>query len=405
MSNKPGWTVAKQSADGGKPYLARAWDPNARKYRSKRYETLGQANAWAKAESARQRTGITQAGRAPIQDVIDDYLEELKRTNRAPLHQIEQKRILAAAVASGVTDLRHPRVAHHAKEWLANAKTVHKNRKGRPLSAPTMNRYLEALRTIGNLAVSQRRVYFNPFLEVESVPEPDKLKPVFTIEEITQLVDPTHAGRDYWLLFVLMMYTGCRLGEMLHLRWEWIDFKAMRIYVRDWRGIPGANDAYRLKFKKERTIPLQPELKVYLKKIAQHQGWLVKDVLRYSSTSGHRSRFATYVQKVLGGRRDADGRNIDVVAERTPHSARHCYISLMLASGENETMVQLIAGHEELSTTARYGRTQVLYRHAVRKWKPGIFRLMPRKKARKIKPELVETSGSGIVRVAAEKIA
>jgi integrase len=201
-------------------------------------------------------------------------------------------------------------------------------------------------------------------------------------------------------MMVLMIYTGCRLGEALHLRWEWIDFKAMRIFVRDWRKLPGANPLFALKFKKERIIPLQPELSKLIKKIAQHQGWVVPDKLRMSSSRGHLSRFKTYVQKVLGGRADAEGNDIDVVGDRSPHSCRHCYIALSLATGENDTLVQIYAGHRQLTTTATYGRSQVEYREIAKKWQPGIFQLLARKKAkRKTKPEIVETAASALVRV------
>lgn len=407
MSSKPGWTIVALKNPNGKPYLARAWDPHAKKYRNKSFDKLGQANAWGKTEAARLRAGLTQAGRAPIQDVIDEYLSDLERMKAAAGFQVEVKRVLASAVAAGVTDLRHPRVAQHAKEWLKNSLSVHPQRKGRPLSEATLNRYLRAIRKIGSNAVRQGRINRNPFLDIDAIPEPDDLKDVFRIDELARLVDRRESDRVYWLPMVLMIYTGCRLGEMLHMRWEWIDFKAKRIFVKDWRGMDGANKHFALKFKKERIIPLQPELATLIKKLAQHQGWVVSDKLRLASARGHLSRFKTYTQKVLGGRRDGGGNEIDVVGDRTPHSCRHCYIALSLASGENESLVQIYAGHNQLTTTATYGKSQVEYRDVAKKWTPGVFRLLAKKGRvkKKAKPETMETSSQPVLGLGEVKIA
>ena len=396
MSGK-GWTVKELKhvdPERGSPWLARAWDPNAKKYRNQRHKTYGEAETWAKDESARLRVGISQAGKAPVQDVIDDYLADITSMGAAPGYIAEQKRTLDSAVAAGLTDLRHPRVEKIARDWLDKATALHRSvekemvdQHGKPivdiqtrspvkvkvpapLSPRTRNRYLETLRTLANFAIKQGRIVRNPFLAISAAAQSDTLKDVFTVSEMHKLVDRDNSSHEYWLLFCTLIYTGMRLGEALHLRWDSIEWRASRIVVRDWRAVKGANPEFRLKFKKERVIPLQPEFHAILKKIAKvgKAGWVFPDDLRLASTKSHAGRLAAYLKH-------CDVPQVGVTGKRTPHSTRHTYLSLMLATGENELAVMLYAGHNELSTTRGYTRTQVLYRNDVKGWERGEFRL------------------------------
>lgn len=387
----PGWNVT--AFPNGK-WLARAWDPNNKKFRNKRWPTEGSATAWAKAESARLRTGESQAGKSPVADLITDYITDITRRGSAPIYIAEQKRVLNDAVAHGVTDFRHPRVDVHARDWLKDAKTVHKNRKGRPLSPRTRNRYLESLRTLANYGIAQKKIRDNPFLGIKPERIPSTIKATFRLEELAKLVALERRNDPYWLIFNVLAYTGCRIGEALNLRWEWFDWNAKRIVVRNWADIDGANTKYRFKFNKERVIPLQPELADALCKqpdkdekivgrVVPAVGWVIPDAMRKLSPKGNSGQFAAYVrgclqvQKLPVSNDKPEASEIDIVGNRTPHSTRHTWISLMLASGENQLLVQGYAGHAELETTAGYAKTQELYRDAVKSWQRGELHLRP----------------------------
>ena len=55
---------------------------------------------------------------------------------------------------------------------------------------------------------------------------------VMTPEQFTLLLSKHPHGTQYHVLFLLLYYTGMRLGEALGLKWNNIDFKAKRINVR-----------------------------------------------------------------------------------------------------------------------------------------------------------------------------
>ncbi len=387
MSGK-GWTVdflEKLAQVGGKPWQGRAWDPKSRKYRSKCWKSRPEATAWAKDESARMRVGLSQAGKTPIQTVLEDYIESITDMGAAPPYIAEQERTIEDAIKHGVTDLRHPRVDKSVGEWLKQARALRRHtytptadgnvlKEKSELSPRTRNRYLETMRTLANFAMAKGLIARNPFLSVKMVKQSDTLKDVFMVAELQKLVDAKHAGDPYYLLFCTLVYTGMRLGEAAHLRWETIEWKANRIMVKDWSRHAGANPKSRLKFKKDRVIPLQAELAATLKsEQTKHQvipttGWVFPDELRFATTKSHGGRFENYLKTCDVAQEGMTGR-------RTPHSTRHTYLSIMLATGENELAVMIYAGHNELSTTHGYTRTQIIFRDEVKAWERGLLHL------------------------------
>jgi len=64
-------------------------------------------------------------------------------------------------------------------------------------------------------------------------------------------------------------YTGCRLGELLGLEWEDIDFLYRKITVRDKPEL-----GIRTKSGKFRVIPLHPDLSLILRKFRQDKGFV-----------------------------------------------------------------------------------------------------------------------------------
>ncbi len=378
-----GWTVVTvkgMDPKVGCPFQARAWDPRARAYKNKNFKTRAEAEAWAKDESARLRTGLTQAGKTSVPDLITKYIDDLKTQGAAAGYIVEQKRILDSAVAAGLDNLRHPRVEQQAREWLRSSRAIRRfveptpeevaaakkagqvaKRKPAPLSAATRNRYLRALKTLTNFAIVGNELLRSPFMAISETGEDNPIKAVFEVEELAELVSPKHQDEDYWLLANVMIYTGMRLGEALHLRWENVLHTLERVLVRDWRNLPGANPAYSLKFKKERIIPLEPELAQVLPYKANRTGWVIADDLRAKATKANGSEFSKYLKKcgVL---------EVSNYGKRTPHSTRHSYLSIKMAMGVNELAVMLIAGHEKLTTTQGYTRTQLLYGNQVKGW-------------------------------------
>ena len=128
----------------------------------------------------------------------------------------------------------------------------------------------------------------------------------------------------------LLMLTGCRLNEILTLRWDDIDRTAGEFRLRD--GKTGA-----------RMVPLTPTAETVLAGIARvpRNPWVI--VGKQPNT--HLSTITADWYR-LRARADLDDVRI--------HDLRHSYASRALAAGESLSMIGKLLGHADIQSTARY---------------------------------------------------
>ena len=128
----------------------------------------------------------------------------------------------------------------------------------------------------------------------------------------------------------LLMLTGCRLNEILTLRWDDIDRTAGEFRLRD--GKTGA-----------RMVPLTPTAEMVLAGIARVQGnpWVI-----VGKQPGTRLSNITADWYRLRAHAGLDDVRI--------HDLRHSYASRALAAGESLSMIGKLLGHADIQSTARY---------------------------------------------------
>ena len=126
----------------------------------------------------------------------------------------------------------------------------------------------------------------------------------------------------------LLMLTGCRLNEILTLRWDDVDHTAGELRLRD--GKTGA-----------RMVPLTPTAAAVLAGIARVNPW----VIAWDRPEGHLSYLSVYWYRV---RERAGFDDVRI------HDLRHSYASRALALGESLTMIGRLLGHADIGSTARY---------------------------------------------------
>ena len=128
----------------------------------------------------------------------------------------------------------------------------------------------------------------------------------------------------------LLMLTGCRLGEILTLRWDDIDRKAGELRLRDAK--TGA-----------RMVPLTPTASRVLTEMGRvpRSPWVFAGI----SPDRHLSQLTSYWHRV---RERADVEDVRI------HDLRHSFASRALALGESLTMIGRLLGHTDVGSTARY---------------------------------------------------
>ena len=128
----------------------------------------------------------------------------------------------------------------------------------------------------------------------------------------------------------LLMLTGCRLGEILTLRWDDVDRTAGEFRLRD--GKTGA-----------RMVPLTPTADAVLAAIERlpQNPWIIAG--RQPGT-----HLATITAEWYRIRARAGLDDVRI------HDLRHSYASRALAAGESLSMIGKLLGHADIQSTARY---------------------------------------------------
>lgn len=282
------------------------------------------------------------------------------------------------------------------------------------MNATTKNKLLIIVKQATRLAVMRRQLAFDPLLEFEPYKQESTLKAVFDPAELRRMVSDEarehaitakaeleaeilrHDGLripavkaiasergchwttiynilkrpdepdPWWLACCLLVYTGCRAQEAMHLRWEWIKWDAKVITLK-------LADDYESKSDTERLIPLEPELADILRPIAKLSGHILAPEIRaggsgYCKTNKKGSGSGDYTDAL---RRYLTRIGMDA-GDRTAHSLRHTYITIKLARGDtNVERLRKAVGHASFSTTMGYGKLSQLYEAEVDTWPDG----------------------------------
>jgi integrase len=153
-----------------------------------------------------------------------------------------------------------------------------------------------------------------------------------------------HAEDPERHLFMVLAWSGLRLGEALGLAWRHIDFKDNAIIVeRAWSYWGGFQDPKTETSR--RAVPLLPSLAAALAEFYVDQGSPGPDALLFSF-DGSRPLDSSEVRKeFLGALEAAELKHV------TMHSLRHTYASLMIACGASIKALQRALGHASATMT------------------------------------------------------
>lgn len=342
---------------------------------------------------ANQERADVEAGRqtldsANLRTLGTAYVKSLRARGKNESYARHVERVVDALERRGVTDVKAPTFAAEVEEWVGNLKANWWAPRGHKFKRKTMlalsgslrNRIVRELRSILNKAKDSHVIAHNPLDGISAFDAEPKARTIPTVTEVRTLVSPQFQRDPWWLPFCLLTYTGCRVEEALHLEWSDIDLANNLVHVRYKPGV------YALKHKRERSLPLQPELAAILNPLFKVTGggFIVEDErMRSNGSCAHllddrepakrkkvvhhdySPAFRRYLRrcKLTEARRDV----------LTPHCLRHWWISSMLATGAAWDDVMEWAGHSQSSTTLKYRAMKKLIAKDVASWTKGEF--------------------------------
>lgn len=344
---------------GCKRWWARIRDRRLNRYtRSQTFDTKEDALRWAIEQRSLVDKGLVQPGRPTLAALGAEWAAEMERRGACPRHIRRARLLLTQLAEARIDDVFSPHFATDVAHWVRNLKAITRNKDGKirrlstDLSNASRNRYLAFVKAILHYAMKTGRLAVDPLRAVSPLKEIRIVKPVFSVAELRRLLD--RESEPFWLPFALLIYTGMRTREALHLRWEWIDFDSEIVYLRQHPDLP-------LKTNSERIVPLQRELAEILRPRRLTEGWIIADPdMRDMSHKTGYERFHKFLDD--GG---------VPIHGRSPHSTRHTWVAMMLATGASPMDVKAWAGHRQWSTTERYASERGSYRSTVSGWPAG----------------------------------
>jgi integrase len=251
---------------------------------------------------------------------------------------------------------------------LSKARAMQRVAKRKP-GTRTINKTLTVAVMIFNYAARHRWIDFNPAEHVEKLKTAPSLDSdaidsnVLAPNEVVNLLNAVEGprrgsngeliGNNYRLIVAIAIFTGMRSGEIRGLQWGDIDWNSRQIYVRrTWK--EGEFRAPKTKAS-ARGIPLPETL------VSDLRRWRLECPkgefdLVFPNLVGRPLSSENMVRRGLEpGLRRAGLRTIRF------HDLRHCYASLLLASGEDIVTVSRRLGHGSPVVTMR------VYAHAIPK--------------------------------------
>jgi integrase len=271
-------------------------------------------------DPATERSARKQA--QTVAELAARFLSEHVETKRKPRTVREYRRLLENVI---IPALGHKRVADVTRQDVAQ---FHHGRRPTPIEA---NRTLALLSVLFNFAerLGERPDGSNPCRHVERFPQRRRERFV-SADELSRLGDElaTYRGSPYHVATVkLLVFTGARLGEVLGLRWEWIDFERGEARLPDSK--TGA-----------KTLHLPPPALEVLAGLPRIEG--------EPYVLGAR-RGTTFIEKPWRVIREAAG-----LADDRLHDLRHAFASVAASAGMGLPIIGKMLGHTQAQTTQRY---------------------------------------------------
>ena len=173
------------------------------------------------------------------------------------------------------------------------------------------------------------------------------LPPTLSVEEVTRILDHTR-NLKHWTILATFYATALRCNELRHLKLSDLDSQRMAIHVREGKGGIA------------RQIPLSPTL---LERLRIYFRWRRPTDWLFPSKQRHNEPLDDGSIRHLC--RSA-GRRAGIARPVFPHLFRHACATHMLDAGADLRTIQVLLGHADIRTTARYLNVSLQRLQAVR---------------------------------------
>lgn len=214
-------------------------------------------------------------------------------------------------------------------EAYRTARRRETSKRGSPPAWGTLDRELELLKRLLGYGVKCRRLSMNPLADVKLLNKSNVRRNVITPPEFDALL--AAADQRIKCLLVMAFDTGCRIGELLTLRWEQVDLDGGSIQLWD------------TKTDEPRKVYLTDRAKLWLEQQPKNspRGWVFSNPKTGERLFDVRKSFHTAAKAI--------GR-----PELWFHDLRRSFVTRARRAGIPESVVMRMSGHKTPMVFRRY---------------------------------------------------
>lgn len=271
--------------------------------------------------------------------LVEIWMEE-KETTCRPSTLYQYKRILRSRIMPYFGDMK-----------LANIKplTVH-NFYQELLKDGLTTKYISsvdvALKQILDKGVELEMINSNPAKKTKRPKVKKNIQASWTVEQATTFIEYAKLKGSYYIAFIIALHTGMRIGEVLALKWDDIDFEHKIIHVQ--RTLTLVDGKYELGNTKteasNRSIPMTDEL---IKELLEYQQNKRDNPLDLVICTKNKKAVIPYTIRY---QMKSLCKAIDIPYIRF-HDIRRTFTTILIDSGANAKVVAKLLGHTNVSTT------------------------------------------------------
>ena len=218
-------------------------------------------------------------------------------------------------------------------------------------------RSISAIKSFFNYLIFEGYIKDSPISNIESPKQEKKLPKVLTEKEIKQLINSIDLNHDFGqrnkTIIEILYGTGIRVSELINLKLSNIFFKENIIKVIG-------------KGNKERLVPLgeiaSNEMKIYINNRNRLKIDSKYSDILFLNRYG-RGLTRSMIFKIIS---DAS-KKIGLDKKISPHTLRHSFATHLIKNGADLRTIQLILGHESITTTEIYTHLDTLHLEEVLK--------------------------------------
>lgn len=273
----------------------------------------------------------TKIGHHPLLPIFaDSWFDEMRVTWRAS-YALTVKGLLEKRIKPYFKDKKVDQITKaEILQFRASLGKVCRE-DGKPLSNDYINRHIKLIQMI--LSEAADRFQFNSLERLK----PAKVKKTdvdpFTMDEINLILK--NADPSYRDLLTVAFFTGLRTGEILGLKWRYIDFDKNMILVRE--TIVNGKEEYTKTDGSQREIAISAPVKFALLRQKQRTG---NQIYVFTNSSGKplcrhnllKRKWHPLLEKLE-------------LRKRRQYQTRHTAATLWLAAGENPEWIARQMGH------------------------------------------------------------